>query len=223
MEEILLEVELRKELGSGKVKDLRGQGFIPAVIYAAGKESQAIKIARHEFLQLLHQHHLETTLINVRFKDAPKQKGRACLVKEIQYDPVLGDVLHVDLNEISLTKMIKVNVPIVPKGEASGVKVEGGSLEHIMWEIEVECLPTNIPKSIEVDISALKLGESIHVKDLVIPKDIKVLTDPEGTVLSVVQPVQEAIPVPGEGEEMKEPEVIKEKKEVPAEEKEEEK
>jgi large subunit ribosomal protein L25 len=115
-----------------------------------------------------------------------------------------------------LTKTIKVNVPVTVKGEPIGVKQEGGSLEHILWEIEVECLPMDIPKQIEVDVTQLKMGESIHVKDMALPVKVKVLNDPEAKVLSVVQPLKEEVvgAAAAEGEVPQEPEVIKEKKEL---------
>ncbi len=224
MEEILLEVEPREELGKNKVSHLRQVGFIPAVIYGEGKDSHAIKVSHKQLLGLIHQHRLENMVINVKIKDDKKHKARSCLIKEIQYDPVKGDIIHVDFNQISLTKVIKVNVPVVAKGEPIGVKQEGGSLEHILWEIEVECLPTDIPKEIKVDVSQLKIGDAIHIKEIILPPNVKVLNDAEATVLSVAAPVKEEIPVaPVEGEEKLEPEVIKEKKEVPAEEEQEEK
>jgi large subunit ribosomal protein L25 len=217
MEEITLEIQPREELGKNKVKDLRQKGFIPAVIYAEGKKSSPIKVSHKELLQLIHQYRLENTVVNLKPKDDKKAKGKSCLIKEIQYDPVKGDVIHVDFNEISLTKIIKVNVPVVAKGEPVGVKQEGGSLEHILWEIEVECLPTEIPKNIEVDVSQLKIGDSVHIKDMTFPSQVKVLTAPEAIVFSVSAPVkvEEVVAAPlAEGEETQEPEVIKEKKEV---------
>lgn len=218
MEELFLDAELRQELGRGKVKDIRGQGFIPAVVYAGGKESAAIKISHKGLLQLLHQHRLEGVVINLKIKGDAKAKARPCLIKEIQYDPVHSEIMHVDFNEISLTKAIKVNIPVVAKGEPVGVKQEGGSLEHILWEIEIECLPTAIPKEIEVDVSALKLGDSIHVKDIVAPAGVKILNEPSSIVISVAAPMkEEAVAPAAEGEAPAEPEVIKEKKEVPAE------
>jgi large subunit ribosomal protein L25 len=235
MEEIFLDVQLRKELGRGKVKDLREQGFIPAVVYAEGKESQAIKVPHRELLRLIHQHRLESVVINLRInpvrktsstgaglsngvKDGEKQRTKSCLIKEIQYEPVHGEIMHVDFHEVSLTKAIKVNVPVVAKGEAIGVKQEGGSLEHILWEIEVECLPTDIPKEIEVDVSQLKIQDAIHIKDITFPSKIKVLNSPEAIVLSVAAPIkEEVVTAPVEGEEKQEPEVIKEKKEAPTE------
>lgn len=217
MEEIVLGVQLREELGRGKVKHLRDKGFVPAVVYAQGQEALSVKISTHDLVRLVHQHRLESMVINLNINDK-KHKPKPCLIKEIQYDPVNGNIVHVDFNEISLTEAIKVNVPVEAKGEAAGVKQEGGSLEHILWEVEVECLPTNIPKKIEVDISQLKIGDSIHVKDLILPADVKVLTDPAAIVLSVAEPMkEEAVAAPVEGEEKQEPEVIKEKKEVPGE------
>ncbi len=217
MDEIFLDVEIREGKGRGKANDLRDEGFVPAVVYGEGKAAQPVKVSHKQLFQLLHQHRLENVVINLRFKDAKSKKDRPSLIKEIQYHPVKGDIIHVDFNEVSLTKVLKVNVPVAAKGDAAGVKQDGGVLEHILWEIEVECLPTDIPKSIEVDVSALKIGDSIHVKDLVVPANIKIVTPVDALVLSVAAPIQEEV-APVEGEEAKqEPEVIKEKKEVPAE------
>jgi len=218
MEEIFLEAELRKEKGSAKARELRNSGYLPSVVYSHGKDALSIKFTKSALLKLGHQHHLESVIINLKIKDDKKEKGRPCLVKEIQYDPVSEDIIHLDFNEISLTEAIKVNVSIEIKGEPIGVKQEGGSLEHILWEVEVECLPTNIPKNIEVDVSALKMGEAIHVKDIVFPAGVKPLNDPAAIVLHVAAPMKEEVPVePVEGEVKAEPEVIKEKKEAPVE------
>ncbi len=215
MEEILLEVDPREELGRSKVNDLRGQGFIPGVVYSGGKEAVSVKIARRQFLQLLHEHRLENMIIQVKIKGDKKEKGRPCMIKEMQQDPVHEHILHIDFLEISLTKAIKVNVPVTTKGESVGVKQEGGSLEHILWEIEVECLPTKIPQNIEVDISAMKIGDSVYIKDIVFPPEVKVLNDQDAIVLTISAPMKVEVPAEGaEGEEAKEPEVIKEKKET---------
>jgi len=215
MEELFLDAEIREEIGKGKTKVLRDKGFIPAVIYADGKDALSLKLSNRQLVRLVHQHRIEGVIINLNIKDDKKHKSRPCLVKEIQHDPVHGDIVHVDFNQISLTKEIKVNVPITAKGEPTGVKLEGGSLEHILWEIEIECLPVNIPKDIEVDISSLKLGESIHVRDIIVPLGTKILNDPGAIILSIVAPMKEEVPVEAvEGEEKQEPEVIKEKKEA---------
>jgi large subunit ribosomal protein L25 len=212
MEEIILEAQVRTEIGKGKLKVMRTAGFIPAIVYADGKPATSIKLSRHDFLYLIHHHHLENAIISLKIKDDVKKPVRSCMIKEMQNDPVKGDIVHLDLNEISLTKALKVNVPVVTTGESLGVKQDGGAIEHIMWEIEIECLPTAIPKNIEVDITALKIGDSVHVKDIKFPANLKVLSDMDAVVLSIASPMKEEVAVPLEGEEKMEPEVIKEKK-----------
>ena len=215
MEEIFLDAHARLTTGRAYAKDVRESGFIPAVIYGEGKSAQSIKIAHRQLVQLLHQHGLENLIISVKFVDDAQAKARPCLIKEVQRDPVKEHIVHVDFHEISLTKELKLNIPVVAKGESVGVKQDGGSLEHIMWEIEVSCLPTNIPKEIEVDVTALKIGDDIHVRDLVLPAGVKALTSVDAVVLSVKAPIVEKVAEEAvEGEEKKEPEVIKEKKEV---------
>ena len=146
MEEIFLDAQIREGTGRAKVKDVREAGFIPAVVYSEGKSSKALKVSHKQLVRLVHQHRLENAVINLKIKEDGKEKAKSCLIKEIQYHPVSEEIMHVDFNEISLTKVIKINVPVVAKGDPIGVKQEGGSLEHILWEIEVECLPTDIPK-----------------------------------------------------------------------------
>jgi large subunit ribosomal protein L25 len=220
MEEIILEAQPREAIGKSKVNNLRKKGFIPGVLYGQDKDSLAIQVSHGELMRLIHQHRIEGVVVNLRISSASpktdkKEKLRPCLIKEIQYDSVKSDILHVDFNEISLTKTVNVNVPVVAKGEPIGARQEGGSLEHILWEIQVECLPTDIPKEIGVDVSQLKIGDAIHIKDITFPVKIKVLNDPEAVVLSVAAPLkEEVVAAPVEGEETKEPEVIKEKKEV---------
>jgi len=224
MEEIILEAQPREAIGKAKVKDLRRKGFIPGILYGQDKDALAIQVSHGELMRLIHQHRIEGVVVNLRISSASqkadkKEKLRPCLIKEIQYDPVKSDIYHVDFNEISLTKTVNVNVPVVAKGEPAGVKQEGGSLEHILWEIQVECLPTDIPKEIEVDVSQLKIGDAIHIKDIVFPAKIKVLNDIEAVVLSVTAPLKEEVLTAAvEGEEKAEPEVIKEKKAVEGEE-----
>ncbi len=216
MEEIILEAQVRSEIGKSKVKVLKTGGFIPAVVYSQGKEATPIKLSRHDLLTLIHHHRLENAIISLKIKDDQKKATRSCMIKEMQHDPVKGEIVHIDLNEISLTKAIKVNIPVVTTGESAGVKQDGGAIEYILWEIEIECLPTAIPKNIEVDISALKIGDTVHVKDIKFPADIKVLSDQASVVLTIASPMKEEVVVPVEGEEKLEPEVIKEKKVEPA-------
>ncbi|MFC1594049.1 50S ribosomal protein L25 [Candidatus Omnitrophota bacterium] len=221
MEEIILEVQQREEVGKNKVNAMRKTGFIPAIVYGEGKKAVAVKVNRSMFIHLLHSQHSENIIINLKIEDeSKKQKGATVIVKEMQHDPVTDDILHIDFNQISMTKEITVKVPILAKGEPIGVKQEDGSLEHNIWELEVECLPTQIPENIEVNVSELNIGDSIQVKDLTIPPGVKVKQELEAVVLSVIPPKKVEEVVAPEGEEgaeaePTEPEVLKEKKEAP--------
>ncbi|MCM8779580.1 MAG: 50S ribosomal protein L25 [Candidatus Omnitrophica bacterium] len=217
MEKIILEAMLREGSGSRRAKKLRNSGFVPAIIYSAGKKSTAVKLERSALLRFLHLYRAEGVVINLNIKDDAKHKNYNVMIKEIQRDPVKEDIMHVDFNEISLTKVIKAAVPIVAKGEPVGVKQDGGSLEHILWEIEIECLTTAIPKQLEVDVSSLKIGDTIAIKDINFPPDVKVLHEPDATVFTVAAPikVEEVVAAAEATAGPQEPEVIKEKKEVP--------
>ncbi len=217
MEKVYLDCSLREETGKNKVNALRKTGFVPAVIYGQGEKAMAVKLNRSQLIKFIHIHHgIESMIITLRIAD-DKDKNpaeKSVLIKEIQQDPVHEEILHIDFNQISLTRAIAVKVPIQAKGEAIGVKQDGGVLTHVIWELEVECLPTQIPEKIEVDVTNMKIGDAIYVKDLAIPAGIKALTDKESIVLTLVPPKKEEVvaEVP-EGAAPTEPEVIKEKKE----------
>lgn len=218
MEEIVLEAQKRQEAGTRKVNRLRKRALIPAVVYGEGKQPLSIQLVARDFLNLIAVHRGESFVLKLKVRDNGKYQERSVLIKQIQHHPVRDDVIHVDFNEISLTKTIRVKVPLVAVGEAVGVKLDGGVLDHILWELEIECLPAQIPESIEVNVSGLKIGDSLHVKDLAVPEGVKFLNDPEAAVLAVAMPrKEEAAPAAAEaGAEAKaEPEVIKEKKEKP--------
>jgi large subunit ribosomal protein L25 len=212
MAEIRLKAKLREEIGKEAVKKIRHQDLVPAVVYK-GNKSQNIKVNSRELWEVLHTKAGENVIISLEVEGAAKsKKARPTIIKEIQYHPIKGNVLHLDLQEISLTEVIEVKVPVAVKGEALGVK-EGGVLEHILWEVEVECLPTQIPESIPIDVSALNIGDTIALKDLNVPPEVKLLGDPEAAVIHVAAPhVEEVEEAPVEGEEAQEPEVIMEKK-----------
>jgi len=220
MEKIVVNAEIRTELGKSKVKKLREKDLIPAVVYKGGKECFNLKIQRKELFEALHTSAGENVLITLKIKGEKKVKEKTCIIKELQYHPVRENILHVDLNEISLTEKIKIKVPVQTHGEPEGVTKDGGVLDHPLWEVEIECLPTEIPEKIEVEVGKMKIGDTVYVKDLEVASGIKILNDPELTVLSVVPPAKEEVAeeVPAEGE-MEEPEVIKkgkkEEEEIP--------
>ncbi len=212
MEQVELRAEIRDEIGKEAAGRLRQQGLIPAVVYGAAAKTINIKVGTRDFEKALHTSAGENVLINLKLTGAGRKVEQTVIVKEVQYDPVKGGIYHVDFNHISLKEAIKVKVPVVTKGEPSGVK-EGGSLEQILWEVEVECLPTQIPEKVEVDISNLQIGDAVHVRDLGFPEGVEVLNPPEDVVVHIVLPkveVEEVIPA---AEEAAEPEVIGKKKE----------
>ena len=219
MEKIYLDCLLREEIGKNKMNFLRRSGFVPAIIYGQNKEPLAIKLNRSQLVKFIHAHHgIENMVITLKVSGGEKNKNfnedRPVLIKDIQLDPVQEDIIHIDFNQISLTKAIVVKIPIGSKGEPVGVKQEGGVLTHVLWELEIECLPANIPEKILVDITNMKIGDTIYVKDISIPEDVKLLTDKETIVFTVTHPKKEEVVTEEiEGATPAEPEVIKEKKE----------
>jgi len=211
MEKIVLNAQLRETYGKGGCKKLRREGLIPCVVYKEGKETVNVQVDTKDLWHAVHSKAGENAIITMNI-DGDKKDNRTVIVKEIQHDPLNDKFVHVDFHEISLKEKIKVKVPILAKGEAVGVVEEKGILTQIMWEIEVECLPTAIPEHIEVHVNELKIGDAIHVKEMEIPQDVVVLADAEQVVLSVNAPKEEEEEEPEEaveGEEGVEPEVIK--------------
>lgn len=179
-----LVAEARDATGKGVARRLRAAGRIPAVVYGRGVESKAVSIDPSALLRLLQSSGAGiNTLVELRLDGA----ARTVLVKELQRDPVRGRPLHADFYLIELDKTVEVSVPIRLVGKAAGVEF-GGILDHPLREIELECLPRAIPESVEVDVSALGVGDSIHVRDLVLPEGVQVRTDADQAVASVIAP-----------------------------------
>jgi large subunit ribosomal protein L25 len=220
MEAIYLEVVARNEKEIGKAHVLRQQNFVPCVVYGEGKKTLPLKVERGQLIKFMHAHHGGENMVitlKISLSADKKHDERSVLIKEIQVHPVSGDILHVDFNEISLTKRIVVKVPIHAKGESVGVKQDGGTLEHVLWEMEVECLPTQIPEKLEVDITSLKIEDTIHVKDLMLPQGVIGKHDVDAIVFSVLAPFKEEVAsaeAGAEGPASAEPEVIKKEKKV---------
>ena len=212
MEKIILKTDIRSATGKRVAKDLRGKGLIPANVYKGGKGALSLQVPMDGLHEVLHTKAGENVIITLKISGEGSPKDKTVLIKEIQRDPIKGVILHVDFNEISLTETLKVNVPLAARGEAVGVKVDGGILEHVIRELQIECLPTAIPEKIEVDISGLKIGDAIHIKDIKIPDDIKVLNDPE-LIAMIVKPPKVEVVKEEVAEGAAEPELIRKKKE----------
>lgn len=214
MERVSVNAYRREATGKGAARSLRRRGELPAVIYRAGN-SEPIRIRKAEFIKILKQTKGENVLVNLQFPEG----NRLAIIKDYQLDPVTGDLLHTDFQEVLLTETVRVTVKVITKGIPKGVKEQGGILQHTLRELEIEAFPDRIPGHIEVDVSELAVGQSIHVSDLKLEEDIKILTDPEEVVATVTAPaVEEAVP---SAPEVAEPEVIKKGKKEEAEAKEE--
>lgn len=211
MEQIFLKAMVRKDLGKSGCKHLRKEGQIPGIVYRSGEKGMSIQVDSKELWHVMHTDAGSNVLINMEINDDNQQIKKTVIVKEIQQDPLNDKFVHVDFHEISLQETLKVNVPVVLKGEAIGVKEESGVLSQALWELEVECLPTNIPEHIDVHVEELQIGEAIHVKDITPPEGVKILNDEEQSVVSISAPEEEKEEeeVLETEEESAEPEVIK--------------
>jgi large subunit ribosomal protein L25 len=188
-----LAVEIRNGTGKGLARRMRLEGQVPAVLYGHGKASVSLAIEANALEHLLKTSHAGlNTLIDL--EGANEVKGRVVLVKELQRHPVEGTLVHADFFEIDTTEQIHVSVPIRLIGSPSGVKL-GGILEHTMREIDLACLPTAIPDSLEVDVSHLEIGDSVHVSDLVLTEGLELAIDPSLSVAHVALPKVEEEPV----------------------------
>ena len=211
MKTVPLKANVRTELGKQAVKKLRAQKRIPAVVYGVGIKATPIVVNVDEFHRATHTKAGENVVIQLAVQ-GPKNFEKTVVIKEIQHDPMSDAVEHVDFNAISLTEKIKVNVQLHLIGEAPGLK-EGGVLDVVHHEIEVECLPTNIPERLEADISSLKIGDSIHIREIKFPAGVVPQMAEDEVIVAIHAPRAEEVPAAPE-EAAAEPEVIgKEKKE----------
>ncbi|MEJ2216435.1 MAG: 50S ribosomal protein L25/general stress protein Ctc [Gemmatimonadota bacterium] len=184
-ETVTLKALPRKERGKGPARRMRRDGRIPAVVYGRNEETRSLSIDAHEFDNLMRHVSLENTLIDLSIK-GKRGKIRA-LVGEVQVNPVKAEVLHVDFLQIQAGQKVHVQVPIRLEGAAEGVK-EGGVLQHVLHEVEVRCSSDAIPEEFTVDVSALVIGDSIHISDMAFPDGVEVQVDEDRTVCLVAAP-----------------------------------
>jgi large subunit ribosomal protein L25 len=206
MEDTKLIAKKRDLEGSSNSRRLRRTGALPGVIYGDEKTPVSVEIEAHAFELILNHHASESMIINVALEG---EGDISVLVKDVQHHPVTSDLLHVDLMRIAANKPIQVDIPLDLVGDAAGVKA-GGSLEHTMHSIGVECLPADLVEAFEFDVSALEIGSVLSVADLGIDSKFKLLVDEEAIVASVHAPKVEE---EEESESADEPEVISAKKE----------
>jgi large subunit ribosomal protein L25 len=180
---ISLKGEARNDLGKGGARKARAAGQIPCVVYGHGETPVPVNIGARDFEVAMRHHHGGNAIVNLAVSD----RAFTALIRDVQYDPLTHGILHLDFQQISLTETVEVKVAVHLIGLPIGVKEGGGVLELIMREIPVQCLPTAIPASLDVDVSHLIVGQSVHVSDLKAP-DVTVLADAHLTVATVVAP-----------------------------------
>ena len=211
---MLIKSEIREGFGKNVSRRIRREGRVPAVLYGPNTDNVALTLDKKDVIAILKSETGENTLFKLAF-DSEK---RDAMIKDLQTDPVSDELLHVDLIQIVMDKVLRVDVRIELVGEAVGVKTEGGFVDFVSREIEVECFPQDIPEQIEVDISGLHLHQSIKVEDIVPSEAIKITSDPETVVVLIQSPTkeEEVVVEAEEEEEMmaeeEQPELIKKEK-----------
>src|SRR5271157_2969843 len=205
----ILEAPKREAGNKNAARRVRVEGKIPAIVYGAGTDSTSVAVDRRQVLRILRSESGHNTIFDLAF-DSDRVKA---MIVDWQFEPIKGKLLHVDLQRIAMDKKLTVTVPVVLKGEAAGVKQEGGILEQLLREIEVECLPADIPKSIEADISHLVFGVDLRVKDLPHSEKLKFLTEENQMIAHMTTVKEEVVAAPEAVAEAAaapaEPEVIK--------------
>ncbi len=206
---VLIKARKRALVGKKSSKRLRRNGLVPGVFYEKGKPALHLTFDKKDLQYFLSHTH---GLVDIHIEG--NQKPLKCVLKDVQYHPVTDEVVHVDFQGVTMGEKIAVTVPLVLRGTPKGVK-EGGLLEHMIRELEIECLPSHLPEQLEIDVSGFKIGDALHVKDLSF-ENIRILDDPHEVILVIEAPrVEEAVAEAAEAleEEMPEPEVITGKKE----------
>jgi large subunit ribosomal protein L25 len=205
MEWFTVKAEVRPGKGSRACKHLREKGMIPAIVYGRKEPEETLLVSQKEFSGVLNK---GARLINLAYSN----KTEKVLIKDVQFDSIHDQFVHVDFNRIALDEMLTMEIDIILKGHPKGI-VAGGVLEHNLHKITVKCLPTNIPAHIDIDVSELEMGALIRVKEIKLPDGVNAVTEPEVVVAGVHMPKVEevvvAAPVAGTG-----PEVITAKKET---------
>jgi large subunit ribosomal protein L25 len=192
LKQLELTATLRSEVGNGPARQLRMQGKMPAVLYGPKTEPVLLAVDIKELETALKEGSLAQSIFNLSV-DGAKKKASAVMIRELQRHPVSGNFLHADFYEIDMKEKIAVMVPIITVGKSKGVEM-GGLLQVIRREIEVLCLPTEIPESFEIDITDLEIGDSVHVDEITTDETVEIPYDVNFTLLTVVSPKIEEEP-----------------------------
>ena len=186
MEKIDLKASVRESVGNGPARVLRRAGQIPAVLYGRNTEPVLLSVNSKELEQVLGKGSFGQFILNLVIQNG-KKVTKAAMIKELQTHPVSGHLIHIDFYEIDMKRQIKVMVPVVTTGKSIGVE-EGGMLNIVRRELEVFCLPGDIPESFEIDISEMTIGDSVHLEDVPLGDNVEVVSDVNYTVVTVLSP-----------------------------------
>ncbi|HZX10736.1 MAG TPA: 50S ribosomal protein L25 [Acidobacteriota bacterium] len=215
-----VKAEARESVGKNAARRIRSEGRVPAILYGPKTKNIPLVLSKQDIFSILKSERGENTIFKVAFDS----KKKNVMIKDYQLDVISDELLHVDLIEIAMREVIEVTVQIVLTGEAVGVKSEGGFVDFQNREVEIKCLPKDIPDQIKVDISDLHLNQSIKIEDLEPPENVEFITDPKTVIAHVMLPEEEEIEEEEIEEELiaegEEPEVIGEEKEEAEEEEE---
>lgn len=209
--QVKLTAERRSGIGRSAVRKLKATGAVPAVIYGSKDKPEPLQISRRAIDAILSHASGENILVEL---EVAGSGNRLALVQEVQHSPVGGDILHVDFHAVSMDETIQADVPLEATGTANGVKNFGGLLEQNLRSLSIECLPRDLPDVITVDVSALNIGDAIHVREIPLPPGVTTRMPADLTAISVLAPTVEEEPA-AVVEAAAAPEVIKEKKEEP--------
>jgi len=190
MEQIQVEAFIRNQSGKGPARTLRRAGHIPAIFYGPETQPISLYVRQKDLEKIFKKHSGENLFFQVQLKGEHQEESRTAMLKELQKDPVSRAYLHVDFYEVSLTKELEVDVGLRIVGKSKGVE-KGGMLQEARRDLQIRCLPRNIPEYIEVDVSGLDIGDSIHVRDLKLAEELRILNDPQTTLVTIVAPVEE--------------------------------
>ena len=199
MELIELKANIRATVGNGPARRLRQAGQIPAVLYGPKTESVLLSVNKSDLDLALKQGRSGQIILNLVVQDNGETYTRPAMIKELQLHPLSRNYLHIDFYEIDLDRKITLGIPIVTVGSSVGVE-RGGVLQIIRRELEVECLPFEVPESIQIDITDLDMGDSIHLEDISLDGDVELLGEPNLTVVTVLSPKLEEEPEEEEAE-----------------------
>lgn len=183
MNELTIEVAPRGATGKNESRRLRAAGSIPGVVYGGGRDPVSVKVDRHTMLELMRKAGDENAVYLLKLSGT--DKTRHVMIRDMDVHPVTRQVRHIDFQRILLTEKVKISVAVELKGVPEGVKNEAGMLDFITREVEVECLPTDIPHHLEVDVAALHVGQHVEAKDLGLPEGVTLLESPERVIAAV--------------------------------------